>query len=327
MLGARAGFFLDGVLHVAMGVGRAADRLGLRHRRRVGRLTSVSSGLGSRAVLWVGFAGFVVSLCGISPGTVTGPLPNQVQATRARRRRHRLRHRRVERGGLRPGRRRREPGLERGRHLPLLGCRGPGPRRRHRSRRGRGRGLQHLVGLDEGLPARPRPATKGGSSRWGRIGFIARGIAFALVGVPVPQRRLDPPVEGSTGLDGACASCRSAPRALRAERHRRRAHVLRRLPRDRGPPPAPLRGGLTPGGISPEPRTTRVGSITTCRGRLVSPSMRAKSRSATVLPMRCASWRITVSGGSSRSAGWKSSNPTSATSRRRPRSAGRERPL
>ncbi len=60
--GARAGFFLDGVLHVAMGWAGLRIAWGARTASadESGALTSISSGLGSRAVLWVGFVGFAV---------------------------------------------------------------------------------------------------------------------------------------------------------------------------------------------------------------------------------------------------------------------------
>ncbi len=61
--GARLGFFLDGLLHVAMGwaglqivwLGRSTSTAD-----ESGALTGISSTLGGRAVLWVGFVGFMV---------------------------------------------------------------------------------------------------------------------------------------------------------------------------------------------------------------------------------------------------------------------------
>ena len=60
--GARAGFFLDGVVHVATGWAglRIAWGAGAASADESGALTSISSGPGGRAVLWVGFVGFAV---------------------------------------------------------------------------------------------------------------------------------------------------------------------------------------------------------------------------------------------------------------------------
>ena len=61
--GARLGFFLDGLLHVAMGwAGLQIVRAG-RSRSTAdesGALTAIATTLGGRAVLWVGFVGFTV---------------------------------------------------------------------------------------------------------------------------------------------------------------------------------------------------------------------------------------------------------------------------
>jgi len=67
--GARAGFFLDGVLHMAMAWAglRIAWGSGGATADESGALTSISAGLGGRAVLWIGFAGFfVVALWNVS---------------------------------------------------------------------------------------------------------------------------------------------------------------------------------------------------------------------------------------------------------------------
>lgn len=60
--GARAGFLLDGVVHIAMGWAglRIAWGAGAASADESGALTAISSGLGGRAVLWVGFVGFAV---------------------------------------------------------------------------------------------------------------------------------------------------------------------------------------------------------------------------------------------------------------------------
>ncbi|QKE82928.1 DUF1206 domain-containing protein [Arthrobacter sp. NEB 688] len=61
--GARLGFFLDGLLHAAMGWA-GLQIVWLGHSRSTadesGALTSIATSLGGRAVLWVGFVGFAV---------------------------------------------------------------------------------------------------------------------------------------------------------------------------------------------------------------------------------------------------------------------------
>lgn len=70
--GARVGFFLDGLLHAAMGwaglqivwMGRSSSTAD-----ESGALTGIASSLGGRTVLWVGFVGFaVVALWNLSRG-------------------------------------------------------------------------------------------------------------------------------------------------------------------------------------------------------------------------------------------------------------------
>jgi Domain of Unknown Function (DUF1206) len=67
--GARVGFFLDGVLHVAMGWAGLRIAWGARSSTadESGALTSISSSFGGRVSLWVGVVGFsVVALWNIS---------------------------------------------------------------------------------------------------------------------------------------------------------------------------------------------------------------------------------------------------------------------
>lgn len=212
--GARAGFFLDGVLHVAMGwAGLRIAWGGTGTADESGALTSISSGLGGRAALWVGFAGFVVVALWNLARAVTG--------------RHcRTGFKRLEHAAdgiayvtvawsaaafaLGAGVASRESSV--GITRTLLGL--PG-----------GRVLVVVTGL--------AVAGVGVFSIWsgwtrdflldldrhpgrlvevvGRIGFIARGIAFALVGFLFLGAAWTRRSEGSTGLDGALRVLQDVP--------------------------------------------------------------------------------------------------------------------
>ncbi|HEX6918469.1 MAG TPA: DUF1206 domain-containing protein [Phycicoccus sp.] len=213
--GARLGFLLDGVLHLAMGWAglRIAWGAGSASADESGALTSISSGLGGRPVLWVGVVGFgVVALWNLARA-VTG--------------RHcHTRFKRLEHGadgiayvtvawsaaafavGAGVTSRQSSVGITQ----TLLGM--PG-----------GRLLVVLTGL--------AVAGVGVFSIWsgwtrdflvdldrhpgrlvevmGRIGFIARGVAFALVGFLFLSAAWTRHSAESTGLDGALRVLQEVP--------------------------------------------------------------------------------------------------------------------
>ncbi len=104
----------------------------------------------------------------------------------------------------------------------------------------------------------------------GILGFVARGVVYGLVGVLFLVAAWTHDVDRSTGIDGALRVLQErAGRRGGARAPLGRTGGLRGLPHDPGPAPARLSGrdgSQTGGGISPEPRGTRVGATTTCRG-------------------------------------------------------------
>lgn len=213
--GARLGFLLDGVLHLAMGWAGLRIAWGAGHASadESGALTSISTGLGGRPVLWVGVVGFGVVAVWNLARAVTG--------------RHcRTAFKRLEHGAdgvayvtvawsaaafaLGAGVASRESSV--GITQTLLGM--PG-----------GRLLVVLTGL--------AVAGVGVFSIWsgwtkdflvdldrhpgrlvevmGRIGFIARGFAFALVGLLFLSAAWTRQSEESTGLDGALRVLQEVP--------------------------------------------------------------------------------------------------------------------
>lgn len=213
-VGARAGFFLDGILHVAMGwAGLRIAWGGSGTADESGALTSVADSLGGRATLWVGFVGFAVVALWNLARAITG--------------RHcRTGFKRLEHAadgvayvtvawsaaafalGAGVASRDSSVGITR----TLLGM--PG-----------GRVLVVLAGL--------AVAGVGVFSIWsgwtrdflvdldrhpgrlvevlGRVGFITRGVAFALVGVLFLGAAWSRRPEGSTGLDGALRVLQGVP--------------------------------------------------------------------------------------------------------------------
>src|SRR3954469_15849986 len=139
-------------------------------------------------------------------------------------------------------------------------------------------------------------------------------VAEAVGGQPSEVRgRLVEPRDRAGGVERRAAGMGVELRALA------RDDVEQRLAADEDRAVAGAHRGPPLGTISPEPRAISVVGSRTVRDGPVSPSRRAKSRSAAVRPTAAASWATTVRPGSRASASGTSSKPTSATSWRRPR--------